>query len=112
VAFGGGYMLGVTVTLETHSSTRTSVLSFDQVKIDRGHKRALLPAEICDVCNTSAPAGVNGPATALTEMRFWGRGLGAYDYSPAVRLGLTGMLRYLRNRSVSLLACRPAGPHR
>ena len=38
VAYGGGHMLGVTVTLERHSSTTTSVLSFDRASVDKGHR--------------------------------------------------------------------------
>ena len=65
-------------------------------------RSCLPPHKICDVCSTNtslgvhrvrAPAGVNGPTSGLSEIRFWGAGLGAHDYSPAVRLGFTASPR-------------------
>ena len=105
VAFGGGYMLAVSVSVEMHKATTTKLLSFDRLVVDRGHRSSRPQGLGCD----SQAAGVNGPAAGNVEMRFWGAALGYYDYSAMLRLGATNSPRTRWEADSSLLARSAVG---
>jgi hypothetical protein len=64
VAFGGGYMLAISVSVEMHASTTSRTLSFDGAVIDRGHRSSRpLGAECLGCPRPWSPAGVNAPAS-------------------------------------------------
>ena len=104
VAFGGGYMLAVSVSVEMHTATTSKLLSFDRVVVDRGNRSSRPQGLECD-----SEAGVNGPAAGNVEMRFWGAALGYYDYSAMLRLGATNSPRTRWEADSALLARSAVG---
>jgi len=114
VAYGGGYMLGVAVSLESAVSSTSHLLSFDSVYIHRAyiHSARLTPAATpdaaCDSCS-HATAGVNAAAHQSLQVHLVGGGLGFVDYCGAVRVGATASPRTRWQADSSILALTGGG---